>query len=257
LFTRTFEANNDKKMKSYLFSEKLVDGLIKSRPNRFIMAVEIDGTIHRCHCPSTGRIGTIKFDDVPCLLSRSRDAARKTAFTVEAISVDRQETIKKVWIGINQSKANQYIEFFLKSGQLTKMIPAVEEVGREVKLGRSRIDFLVNKKDYVEVKTPLKDFIPKGAPEVKGMPLTNFERIIKHFKDISSSIKDGSRAIFLMCYMYDAKPFMVPKPSTKEMQIVRAARIASKKGLESWQINLNINKNGVRLRSYFRLELFR
>ncbi|MFH0870834.1 MAG: DNA/RNA nuclease SfsA [archaeon] len=246
-------------MKAYIFSEKLVEGLIKSRPNRFIMNVRIEGRFYRCHCPSTGRIGDIKFNDIPCLLSKSTDTHRKTRFTVEAISVNRNESKsrKKVWIGINQSKANKYIEFFLKSGQLKNIIPGVEEVKREVRLGRSRIDFLVDRRDYVEVKTPLKDLILKGSVGVTGTPLTSFERIIKHFKDISSSIKDGSRAIFLMCYMYDAKPFKVPKPNKKEMRIVRAARAASRKGLKNWQVNLRIDENEVRVMSCFRLELFR
>ncbi|MEI6850117.1 MAG: DNA/RNA nuclease SfsA, partial [archaeon] len=47
----------------YLFKEPLKEGVIKSRPNRFIMLVLIDGKLEKCHCPSTGRIGNIKFED--------------------------------------------------------------------------------------------------------------------------------------------------------------------------------------------------
>ena len=35
------------------------------------------------------------------------------------------------------------------------MLGKIKTVKREVNLGRSRIDFLVNERDYLEVKTPL------------------------------------------------------------------------------------------------------
>jgi len=93
----------------YLFKEKLIEGIIKSRPNRFIMNVEINKKIEKCHCPSTGRIGNIIWKDIPCLLSKSENTNRKTKFTVEAFKTKNQ------YIGINQTKANEYIEFFLKN----------------------------------------------------------------------------------------------------------------------------------------------
>ena len=73
----------------YLFKEPLIGGLIKSRPNIFIMFVEINGKLEKCHCPSTGRIGSIKFENIPCLLSRAeKNSERKTKYTVEAFSLD-------------------------------------------------------------------------------------------------------------------------------------------------------------------------
>jgi len=80
--------------------------------------------------------------------------------------------------------------------------------------------------------------------------------MIKHFGDISNSIGSGSRAIILLCNIYDAKPFQVPKPVSSELKIVRAARKAAERGLENWQINLKIDKNGVSLRDCFKLSLF-
>ena len=98
----------------YLFEERLLEGVIKSRPNRFIMNVLVEGKLEKCHCPSTGRIGNIKFEDIPCLLSRSRSAERKTKYTVEAFSLDELDRPNKSWIGINQTRANEYVEFFIR-----------------------------------------------------------------------------------------------------------------------------------------------
>ncbi|MFH1249241.1 MAG: DNA/RNA nuclease SfsA [archaeon] len=241
----------------YLFEQPLQEGIIKSRPNRFIMNVLINGKLHKCHCPSTGRIGNIKFEDIPCLLSESKNSDRKTPCTVEAFSLDESSALNKKWIGINQTKANEYVEFFIKSGLLKNMLGEVKELKREVKLGKSRIDFLINNRDYLEVKTPLMLIPTEGHKNHKEnkKPLMSFDRIIKHFGDISKSIKN-SRAIFLLCNMYDAKPFEVPKPSVSEKRIANAARRARKKGLENWQINLLIERNGVSLIKCFKLNLF-
>ncbi len=242
----------------YSFKRPLEEGVIKSRPNRFIMNVLVRGRLERCHCPSTGRIGNIGFEDIPCLLSRGDNPDRKTRYTVEAFSLDEPRAPSKAWIGINQTRANEYVEFFIKSGLLKNMLGQVREVRREVGLGRSRIDFLINGKDYLEVKTPLM-FIPtEGHRNYRKnkTPMTSFDRMIRHFGDISGSIRGDSRAILLLCNMYDAEPFQVPKPIVPLRWIVNAARKANRKGLENWQINLRIDKDGLRLRACFKLSLF-
>lgn len=243
----------------YLFPEKLIEGLIKSRPNRFIMLVKIDGAVVKCHCPSTGRIGSIKFEDIPCLLSKSTDPARKTPYTVEAFSLDAVAKRHKSWIGINQVKANDYVDHFLRTGQLEELTGVVTNLRREVKLGNSRIDFLLNDKDYIEVKTLLKDIPCEGHSKYhkNTAKFNSFDRIIKHFGDVSESIVEGTRAVLLMCYLYDAKPFAVPLPGERENRIVDAAISATDKGMENWQLNLKVDEEGVSLIRCLRLDLFK
>lgn len=233
-------------MEKYLFDEELIQGLIKSRPNRFIMLVRIDGKIEKCHCPSTGRIGNLEFKDIPCLLSKSKSAARKTNYTVEAISPS-----PRMWVGINQTKANSYVEFFLKNNLLVEMI-AVEEIKREVKLNNSKIDFLINNNCFLEIKTPL-SHLPFGNKKDNNN-FNSFERLGRHLYDISLRIKKGQRAIVLLCYLYDADEFKVPeKPNSKIVNIVKQA---TSRGLENWQINLKVDKKGISLIDYFKLNLF-
>ncbi len=76
------------------------------------MNVKINDDIVMCHFPSTGSIGSLKFDHIPCLVSENINKNRKTKYTVDAISLDSMEINNKEWIGINQSKINYYIEFF-------------------------------------------------------------------------------------------------------------------------------------------------
>ncbi len=88
---------------SYYFPSQLIEGLILDRPNRFIMNVLINGEVKMCHCPSTGKIDSIIFKNIPCLLSKEKGypKTRKTEYTVEAISLNNLTDIKKYWIGIN------------------------------------------------------------------------------------------------------------------------------------------------------------
>jgi sugar fermentation stimulation protein A len=252
----------------YIFENKLVQGVIKSRPNRFIMVVDIGGNVFRCHCPSTGRIGNIEFKDVPCLLSKSENGERKTPFTVEAISLDKidtkdernkQSTKNKQWIGINQNKINKYVEYFLKNEQLPLLIKNGKTVEREKVLGKSRIDFKIGE-TFVEVKMPLIHMPSSEKDSKRKMSKFNsFDRTIRHFKELAEDIEKrgkDSRAILLMCYMYDAEPFVPPPIDRDNAKIHKAVRSAISKGVENWQVNLKIDEKGVELLRYFRLKLF-
>ncbi|MFC1623504.1 DNA/RNA nuclease SfsA [Patescibacteria group bacterium] len=243
----------------YKFSEPLIEGLIKSRPNRFIMWVELNGKKIKCHCPSTGRIGNIVFENIPCLLSKASNLNRKTQYTVEAISLDSPSKKNKKWVGINQVKMNRYVEYFLKNDQFKKMISGGEETKRERKLGDSRIDFQIGK-NFVEVKMLLINF-PSRFDEMKQekpqSKFDSFDRLIKHFNDLGKETKKRkSRAIILTCYQYDAEPFKRPPLDKSNSKIIQAARQSTQNGVESWQANFKITSLGIELKKYFKLRLF-
>ncbi len=242
----------------YKFQKPLIEGVIKSRPNRFIMNVQISNGVFKCHCPVTGRIGEIHFSDVPCLLSESDNLNRKTRYTVEAISLDSISRKNKTWIGINQTKINVYVEFFIKNNCLPKMITG-KNISREKRLGNSRIDFLIDN-TYLEVKMPLISFPFENSKSdfILQKPKTkfnSFDRLIKHFNDLSTDIKNH-RAIVLLAFIYDAPAFTPPKSDNTNNVVRTAAKQAAKKGIENWQINLKINKTGIELQKYFKLKLF-
>jgi sugar fermentation stimulation protein A len=234
----------------YRFPERLEEGIVLSRPNRFIMMVRAGGKTIRCHCPTTGRLGDIKVSNIPCLLSRAEGGSRKTRGTVEAISVGPAKGGRRSWVGINQTAANRYIEFFLRDGQMPEV--ATGEVRREVRLGASRIDFMVGN-TYVEVKTPL-IVLPAstGLEKVKHSRFDSFDRLIKHMGELGSSLRGGTRAAILMCFLYDAEPFRPPPMDRYNAPILTAARRAAESGVERWQVNLRLDPDGVSLLRYFR-----
>jgi len=211
------------------------------------MLVKAEGKALRCHCPTTGRLGDLKLEGLPCLYSTARGGKRKTAYTVEAISSSQRGDS---WIGINQTAANRYFEFFLRRGDLSRM--ASGDVKREVKLGASRIDFLVGGA-YVEVKTPL-IMLPagRGVKRVSRSKFDSFDRLIRHMDELRKSLTAGRRAIIVLCYLYDAKPFRSPARDRTNSKILDAARLAEAAGVERWQVNLRVDREGVSLIRYFR-----
>ena len=230
----------------FRFPRPLRKGTILSRPNRFIMLVRAGGHTLRCHCPTTGRLGDLELAGLPCLYSASSSKSRKTGYTVEAVST----TGGLSWIGINQTAANRYFEFFLRRGALRRLVGG--DVRREVSLGRSRIDFKVGDA-YVEVKTPL-IMLPAG-PRVARMVRSrfdSFDRLIRHMRELKDSMGEGRKAKIVLCFLYDAKPFAPPPPDKTNSRILAAAWAAEEAGVERWQINLQVTKAGVSLLRYFK-----
>jgi len=241
-----------RRQEMFRFPKPLEEGIVISRPNRFIMIVRTSGETVKCHCPTTGRLGDAKISSLPCLFSRSPAGTGKTQGTVQAISFGPASARQRSWIGINQNAANRYIEFFLERGMLSRM--ASGEVRREVRLGESRIDFLVGD-TYVEVKTPL-IMLPTGSVEKAAHSRFNsFDRLIKHMAELSASLEDGKKAVIAMCYLYDAPPFKPPPRDRYNGRILDASRSATEKGVRRWQVNLAVSKGGVRLIGYHQNDL--
>ncbi len=229
------------------FPRPLRRGRIVSRPNRFIMMVRAGGKTLRCHCPTTGRLGDLRLAGLPCLFSTSDSESRKTRYTVEAISVS---PTGGSWVGINQTASNRYFEFFLRSGALSRL--ARGDVQREVRLGKSRIDFLVGG-SYIEVKTPL-IMLPAHAKvaRVARSRFDSFDRLIRHMGELKDSLAQGGQAKIVLCYLYDAEPFKPPPPDKTNSRILAAAAAAEAAGVERWQVNMRLDRHGVSLIRYFR-----
>lgn len=242
-------------MKDIVFDSPLTEAIIKKRQSRFTMLVEIGKDIANCHSPTTGRIGNIELEGRPCLLSKSTKPERKTAYTVEAISLDRIEDKNKTWIGINQNAANRYVEHYLKNGSLADMTGSANEIKREVFLGKSKLDFLADN-TYIELKTPLQQLqidIPNYVKTKKVAPLSSTDRFVRHIKELANSLKANHRAILLTCFIYDNPGFTVIEKSTNYKEVNSTVEKITKKGVEIWQVNFKITPYGVKLKKYFKL----
>lgn len=233
-----------------------------SRPNRFIMNVLVDGKVEVCHCPCTGRIANVVFSEIPCLLSEGKTSKnRKTRYTVEAISLSSSKGMRKKWIGINQTKANSYVEYFLQSGQLSGIMGNKGKklnIARERKIGESRIDFLIDSEILLEVKSPMV-FLPlrddyltnRTVKFAKATKLYAIDRFLKHMDELSKHRK----AIILVFYMFEAERFVPSELEESDVGVASKVRRTRDSGVEFWQVNTKFTPREIKLVNYYTLQV--
>lgn len=132
------------------------------------------------------------------------------------------------------------------------MISDFREVKREVKLGDSKLDFLVGN-TYIEVKTPLTTNHVKYGENIKEKPTTPFpstERFTKHINGLLVSLDNHERAILLTVYQYDVTEVKPHKKSTHYIEVQNAMKNAISKSVETWNINFRFTPKGVTLLNY-------
>lgn len=240
----------------HAFAEPLREGIILARPNRFIMDVELDGEEIRCHCPVVSRIGGLDLADRPCLVSDSHNPKRKMPLTVEAFSLAHAKDADKSWIGINQNASNRHVEHFLRQGALDAVTGPVDSLRREVSLGQSRLDFLVNNGLYLEVKTPLVQIqteVPAYVGRLPETPFSSTERAMRHLRELADSLKDHERAVILYCLYYDNFGFRFYHGTTYD-EVMATVEACRKAGVELWQADFAVSPQGVRLQGAHPME---
>lgn len=228
----------------YRFALDLQEGIILKRRNRFVMDVLIGDTVVACHCPVTGRIGDLVFDGVPCLISTTNDPRRNTAFTVEAISIDAD----RQWIGIHQGRANDFVAYCLDTDTLP-VFPYSKHVEREQVIGTSRLDFKVDGV-YMEVKAPLTELFVTPLPRFERRAVTRpieTERLIRHLETLIATLPATKRAVLLYVFLYDAPVFTGNPNRKQDARIRQLIRDAITNGLEIWQVNGELSREGIRL----------
>ena len=234
------------------FDKPLRHATIKSRINRFIFIVELDGLEVEAHCPSGGTIAGIPrklMTQLPCLLSDHGDnTTRRTRYTVEAISLDNGHT----YMGINQISSNHYVYQFLQDKNVQNTLDIDGTVVREKKLGNSRIDFKVDD-TYIEVKTMVAEYYGKASKQLRSLMKPqepSVERMQKHIRELMNAVNTHkSKAIMLTVFQYDAPKFEPPVDNPKYKDFVEDLKIAKASGVRQVRMNLRITDKHVELLS--------
>lgn len=196
-------------------------GIFKSRPNRFIAHVEIDGKTQVCHVKNTGRCKELLVPDAVVYLEKSDNPNRKTAY--DLIAVEKGNRL----INMDSQIPNRAVEEWIRAGGLTGENPFVKP---ESKFGDSRFDFYIesensDRKIYAEVKgcTLEKCGIAMfpDAPTLRG---------VKHINELVKCVEAGFEAyIIFLIQMNDVKYF-TPNYETHP-EFGKALKTAKKKGV--------------------------
>lgn len=236
-----------------IFEKPLIKAKIRARVNRFIFIVELNGQEVEAHCPSGGTIAGISrkdFKDIECLMSdHGTDTGRRTQYTVEAISLDDGLT----YAGINQTKSNRYVEYFLQEDSVKTILQITDEVKREKKLGNSRIDFKAGD-CYIEVKTMVADYYCTASPRLAALMRKqhpSIERMQKHVRTLTNEINaNNSRAAIINVFQYDAPTFEPPVNEPVYAEFVEDLKLAKAAGLHQYQMNIQITETYAELISF-------
>ena len=169
------------------------------------------------------------------------DSGRRTRYTVEAISLDDGLT----YAGINQTKSNRYVEYFLQYDEVKNILQVKDEVKREKKLGNSRIDFKAGN-CYIEIKTMVADYYCKASPRLTALMKEqhpSIDRMQKHIRTLTNEIKsNNSRAVIITVFQYNAPTFEPPIDDPVYAEFVEDLKLAKVAGLRQYQMNILITE---------------
>lgn len=160
--------------------QKIVTGVFRSRPNRFVAVCEVEGQTYRCHVKNTGRCRELLIPGVQVYLQDRRGEGGSTDFSL--IAVKKGDQI----VNIDSQAPNAVVKEALLSGSL--VLPGFEDpdlVRGEYTFGDSRLDFYIEKggrKGLVEVKGVTLEV--EGAALFPDAPT---QRGIKHLNELAKA----------------------------------------------------------------------
>jgi len=169
--------------------EALFRGTLVRRYQRFLAEVRLDaGRVITAHTPNTGSMMQCAIPGHRVLVSRSDNPSRKLAHTLELVQVRRR------WVDVNTHRANLVVEEALRKGKIRGLEGWT--VRREVRLGSSRIDFMMERagqRAYIEVK----NVTLTCAPRVACFPDAVTERGARHLMELMEAVREGHRGMIL------------------------------------------------------------
>ncbi len=173
----------------------LHDGVIISRYKRFLADVElIDGKTVTAHCANTGAMTGCWKPGAPVQLSASDNPKRKLPWSLERVDMGAG------WIGVNTSRVNQFIRYFIEADQIESLTgyceiksePVYEAAG----YAKSRLDLLLSGQGQ-----------PNCFVEIKNVTMVEDDKILfpdavttrglKHLQLLEHAVKAGHRGVML------------------------------------------------------------
>ena len=182
---------------------KIRSAVFRSRPNRFIARVEIDGQEETVHVKNTGRCKELLLPGRTVWLEEGGNPDRKTKY--DLIAVDKEGLL----VNMDAQAPNRVFAEWAKAGNF---VPGLTLLRPETKWGNSRFDF------YWEVGDR------KGFVEVKGCTLEEdgycrfpdapTERGVKHLNELTACLADGYEAAVCFVIQMEGMKSFSPNDAT-------------------------------------------
>ena len=164
--------------------DRIIPGVFRARPNRFIAHVETADGIQVCHVKNTGRCKELLVDGAAVYLSESDNPARKTRF--DLVAVEKGSML----INMDSQAPNKAAAEYMSA-----LLPGLTLLRPETRFGSSRFDFYAEaagERWFVEVKgvTLERDGLAlfPDAPTLRGT---------KHLRELCGCVREGYKACAL------------------------------------------------------------
>ena len=194
-------------------------GTFKSRPNRFIAEVEMEGVVERCHVKNTGRCRELLTPNATVYLNRADVLTRKTKF--DLIAVEKG----KLLINMDAQAPNAVFEEYVRKGAF---LPDLTLIRPEFRHGDSRFDFYLEQgemRHLVEVKG-----VTLEENGVAKFPDAPTERGIKHIKGLIAAQAEGFIPWIVFVIQMEGMACFRPNDATHP-QFGEALRMAQRAGV--------------------------
>jgi sugar fermentation stimulation protein A len=171
--------------------ETLVTAVFRDRPNRFLVTCDLEGEQITAFLPNPGRLQELLLPGSSLYLTRDQTLGRKTEYTVGGVDRDERP------IMLHTHRTNDVVAHLLAEHAIPDLEGAAT-VRREVKVGRSRFDFLLRDREgeiFVEVKS-----CTLFGKNVAMFPDAVTERGARHLRELADLSRSGFRAavVFLI-----------------------------------------------------------
>lgn len=182
--------------------DKIVPGIFRSRPNRFIAHIEIDGQEQVCHVKNTGRCRELLPAGARVWCLDAPSPKRKTRYSLIAVQKGNR------LINMDSQAPNTAAGEWLAAGgigPLTALRP-------ETKFGDSRFDFSFvkdGKPGFLEVKG-----VTLETDGVCAFPDAPTERGTKHLHELCSAVQAGYEAYILFVIQMENVKYLHPNDTT-------------------------------------------
>ncbi len=213
----------------------MIPGIFRSRPNRFIAHVEIDGQEEVVHVKNTGRCRELLPGGAQVWCQRSGNPNRKTKY--DLITVRKGDRL----INMDSQAPNIAAGEWLRAGGLGP----VENLKAETVHGDSRFDF---------------SFTLNGQPcflEVKGVTLENdgvcafpdapTDRGARHLRGLTQAAKEGYGAYALFVIQMSDVKYLHPNDAT-DPNFGAALREAAANGVQVLAMDCAVTEDTMEIR---------
>ena len=200
-------------------------GIFRSRPNRFIAIVDIDGTDTVCHVKNTGRCKELLTPGCTVLLEQADHPARKTPYDLIA-----------VYKGTRLINMDSQAPNAVAAEYLAARFPHAT-IRREVTYGDSRLDFALQDGDdtwLIEVKGCTLE-----VDNVGYFPDAPTERGVKHLHHLMRAVEEGYHAAVLFIIQMERVLAICPNDATHPA-FGEALRDAARIGVEVWAVDCTV-----------------